>query len=82
MLYGGSSRWSWSRNQVITCSDNWLLRSVTASRCAVPAGWRGVAGADRIVAGLGVENYRRLAGVKAEFDPENVFHLNHNIKPG
>jgi FAD/FMN-containing dehydrogenase len=39
-------------------------------------------GEERIVAGLGVDNYKRLAGVKAEYDPDNVFRLNHNIKPG
>ncbi len=39
-------------------------------------------GEDRIVAGFGKENYTRLAKVKAKYDPENVFHLNHNIKPG
>jgi len=38
-------------------------------------------GQDRVVAGFGPENYKRLAAVKAEFDPDNLFRLNHNIKP-
>lgn len=38
-------------------------------------------GLDRVRAGYGEENYRRLAAVKAEFDPENVFHLHHAIEP-
>lgn len=31
-----------------------------------------------MVAGFGTENYRRLAAVKAQYDPDNVFRLNHN----
>jgi FAD/FMN-containing dehydrogenase len=38
-------------------------------------------GEDRLVAGFGRENYERLARVKAEYDPDNVFHLNPNVKP-
>jgi FAD/FMN-containing dehydrogenase len=36
---------------------------------------------DRLEAGFGRENLDRLGAVKAEYDPENVFHLHHNIKP-
>lgn len=38
-------------------------------------------GEDRIVSGYGEENYRRLAAVKAEYDPDNTFHLHHPIHP-
>jgi FAD/FMN-containing dehydrogenase len=38
-------------------------------------------GEDRIVSGYGRENYDRLAKVKAEFDPDAVFHLHHPIRP-
>lgn len=41
----------------------------------------GEEGADRLLAGFGHENYKRLSEVKAKYDPENIFHLNHNIKP-
>ena len=48
---------------------------------AVYLNFIGDEGQDRVVAGFGQENYDRLARVKAEFDPANVFHLNQNIKP-
>lgn len=38
-------------------------------------------GEGRIVSGYGRENYERLAAVKAEYDPEDVFHLHHPIRP-
>lgn len=38
-------------------------------------------GEDRVRAGYGDANYERLAAVKAEFDPDQVFHLHHAIKP-
>jgi FAD/FMN-containing dehydrogenase len=48
---------------------------------AVYLNFIGEEGEDRVVAGFGQENYARLAIVKAQYDPENVFHVNHNIKP-
>jgi FAD/FMN-containing dehydrogenase len=40
-------------------------------------------GRGRIIAGYGGKaSYDRLARVKAKYDPDNIFHLNHNIEPG
>ncbi len=39
-------------------------------------------GKERMVAGYGGETkYRRLVKIKNEYDPDNILHLNHNIKP-
>ncbi|WP_432115409.1 FAD-binding oxidoreductase [Streptomyces sp. S1] len=48
---------------------------------AVYLNFIGAEGTDRVAAGFGEENVRRLAGVKAAYDPENVFRFNHNIAP-
>ncbi|MGW2048224.1 FAD-binding oxidoreductase [Streptomyces sp. NPDC001858] len=48
---------------------------------AVYLNFIGDEGADRVVAGVGAENARRLADVKRSYDPDNVFRFNHNIRP-
>ena len=37
-------------------------------------------GEARIRATFG-SNYSRLASIKQKFDPHNLFHVNHNIRP-
>ncbi|MFI6061438.1 FAD-binding oxidoreductase [Streptomyces sp. NPDC051286] len=48
---------------------------------AVYLNFIGREGSGRVVAGLGAENHARLAAVKAAYDPDNMFHLNHNVEP-
>ncbi|PBC80056.1 FAD/FMN-containing dehydrogenase [Streptomyces sp. TLI_235] len=48
---------------------------------AVYLNFIGDEGEDRAAAGRGAENLARLAAVKAEYDPANVLHFNHNIRP-
>ncbi|MFJ3735015.1 FAD-binding oxidoreductase [[Kitasatospora] papulosa] len=48
---------------------------------AVYLNFIGREGQERVMAGFGEEAYERLARVKARYDPDNVFHLNHNVKP-
>jgi FAD/FMN-containing dehydrogenase len=48
---------------------------------AVYLNFIGREGQERVVAGFGEEGYERLVAVKRRYDPDNVFHLNHNVRP-
>jgi FAD/FMN-containing dehydrogenase len=37
---------------------------------------------DRLVSAFGPEKYRKLAAIKQQYDPANLFRLNQNIAPG
>jgi hypothetical protein len=39
------------------------------------------AGEDRVRAGFGASKYERLQGIKARWDPGNLFRVNQNITP-
>ena len=36
---------------------------------------------ERLITAFGPEKHARLAAVKRKYDPENVFHMNQNIRP-
>jgi FAD/FMN-containing dehydrogenase len=38
-------------------------------------------GVDKVRAAFGAANYDRLVAVKDHYDPDNVFHLNQNVRP-
>ena len=62
----------------------WAARSARTAPYATGATYLnfiGDEGEERIVAGYGRENYERLAALKAEYDPGDVFHLHHRIRP-
>jgi FAD/FMN-containing dehydrogenase len=48
---------------------------------AVYLNFLGDEGMSRIEAGFGPEKFARLQGIKAQWDPDNVFHHNQNIPP-
>ncbi len=64
---------AWARG---TCAD--FKRFATGG---VYLNFIGDEGEDRVIAGFGRANYERLAALKAELDPDNVFRLNHNVQP-
>ena len=44
--------------------------------------YQGEEGEERVRAAYGDARYARLAALKKRWDPENLFRLNQNVKPG
>ena len=63
----------WAKNTVADM-EPWSIGAVYLN-------FIGSEGDQRVKAGLGPENQRRLAVVKTQYDPDNTFHLNQNIRP-
>jgi hypothetical protein len=57
-----------------------FARTEPLSSPAVYVNYLGVEGEQRVREAFGV-NYDRLAGVKRQYDPDNFFRLNQNIRP-
>lgn len=56
-------------------------QAIAPYHSGVYVGFLGEEGEERARSAYSEETYRRLAQIKARYDPENLFHLNHNIQP-
>jgi FAD binding domain/Berberine and berberine like len=75
----------WLEPERDTTNRNWVRALTDAlSPWSRPAGFPNFiseAGDASVVVAYGAERYARLVEVKDRWDPENVFQLNHNIRP-
>ena len=75
----------WLEPERDTANRNWVRAMTDAlSPWSRPAGFPNFiseAGDASVVVAYGAERYARLVEAKDRWDPENVFHLNHNIRP-
>jgi hypothetical protein len=55
--------------------------SLAPHQLGVYVNFLGDEGEERVRSAYGEAKYRRLAEIKAKYDPENVFRLNQNLKP-
>jgi FAD/FMN-containing dehydrogenase len=65
--------------------EDWVRRLSAALDDGDPgayAGFLGDDGQERIQAAYPGATWERLAAIKAAYDPDNVFRLNHNVPPG
>ena len=64
---------SWAKDSLVTMREH--------ATGGIYLNFIGDEGQDRVRAAYGTENYERLAQIKRQYDPENIFHRNQNIKP-
>ncbi|MEC3915600.1 FAD-binding oxidoreductase [Nocardia sp. CDC160] len=72
--------------QDLAPSRRWIARiTETVQNCSAGGPYIGIldgtASPERVRNAYGLDGYRRLARVKAQYDPGNLFRCNHNIAP-
>jgi FAD/FMN-containing dehydrogenase len=63
--------------------EEWVA-DLSAQLQGAPGAYSGFLGEDgpsRILEAYPEETWKRLLEVKKRYDPDNIFHMNHNIKP-
>jgi FAD/FMN-containing dehydrogenase len=75
----------WTEPQATDVNVRWARDTYAAARPHLASGrWLSYLGDDQgddAIRGAYGPNYDRLRAVKRRYDPANVFHLNHNIRP-
>lgn len=77
MLAGANRRWT---RHVSVGHDNFLRRPNLTLPERPILNFMPEDEVDRVEAAYG-GNYRRLAEIKRQYDPQNLFRLNQNVKP-
>jgi FAD/FMN-containing dehydrogenase len=65
----------------VVTTANALRDSGVGGECGNAVNNSTLVSTDRLRGLFGEENFMRLQGIKAEYDPENVFQWNYNIPP-